>query len=365
MCHNGESSSHSANFSKSWQELRKGWDCEMSKKLTALLLVCLLVVCMVLPVSAADAPDVYGTASAAGDTVTVTLSLHGGSTARSGAFALSYDKSLTLDKTEKGLPLMAVNTKENGKVVCNWVGGADAEDCTVLTLTFTKAASKSYTFDVTGAKVTDSHYKTTTIGSFPIKVYVSCNGTNCPSKPFTDVNTAKWYHTAVDYVLGNGIMSGTGATTFGPNVELTRGMMVTVLGRIAGVDTSKYTVSNFDDVKAGSWYGPYVEWARQEGLVRGYSDGTFQPNGSMTREEMVSVLYRYWLSTGHKDNMDLSALDGFQDAGDIALYAVSAMRWAAANEVVHGVSSTKIDPKGLATRAQFAQIIMGYLENLD
>ena len=126
----------------------------MRKKMTALLLACLLLVCLVLPVSAADAPALYGTANAADGTVTVTLSLRGGSAVRSGAFTLSYDSSLTLSKTEKGLPLAVANTKEKGKVVCNWVGGAAEADQAVLTLTFTNAATKSYTFKVSGAKVT-------------------------------------------------------------------------------------------------------------------------------------------------------------------------------------------------------------------
>ena len=99
----------------------------MRKKLTALLLACLLLVCLVLPVSAADAPALYGTANAADGTVTVTLSLRGGSAVRSGAFTLSYDSSLTLSKTEKGLPLAVANTKEKGKVVCNWVGSGRAD----------------------------------------------------------------------------------------------------------------------------------------------------------------------------------------------------------------------------------------------
>lgn len=103
----------------------------------------------------ADAPALYGTANAADGTVTVTLSLRGGSAVRSGAFTLSYDSSLTLSKTEKGLPLAVANTKEKGKVVCNWVGGAAEADQAVLTLTFTNAATKSYTFKVSGAKVTD------------------------------------------------------------------------------------------------------------------------------------------------------------------------------------------------------------------
>ena len=215
----------------------------------------------VLPVSAADAPALYGTANAADGTVTVTLSLRGGSAVRSGAFTLSYDSSLTLSKTEKGLPLAVANTKEKGKVVCNWVGGAAEADQAVLTLTFTNAATKSYTFKVSGAKVTDKNYETTKIADFPIRIYVACNGKNCPSKSYKDVDQTQWYHNAVDYVLGNALMKGTGKTTFSPDATLTRGMVVTVLGRMAGVKTSDYTGTSFSDVKAGSWYAPYVQWA--------------------------------------------------------------------------------------------------------
>ena len=232
----------------------------MRKKLTALLLACLLLVCLVLPVSAADAPALFGTANAADGTVTVTLSLRGGSAVRSGAFTLSYDSSLTLSKTEKGLPLAVANTKEKGKVVCNWVGGAAEADQAVLTLTFTNAATKSYTFKVSGAKVTDKNYETTKIADFPIRIYVACNGKNCPSKSYKDVDQTQWYHNAVDYVLGNDLMKGTGKTTFSPDATLTRGMVVTVLGRMAGVKTSDYTGTSFSDVKAGSWYAPYVQW---------------------------------------------------------------------------------------------------------
>ena len=249
----------------------------MRKKLTALLLACLLLVCLVLPVSAADAPALYGTANAADGTVTVTLSLRGGSAVRSGAFTLSYDSSLTLSKTEKGLPLAVANTKEKGKVVCNWVGGAAEADQAVLTLTFTNAATKSYTFKVSGAKVTDKNYETTKIADFPIRIYVACNGKNCPSKSYKDVDQTQWYHNAVDYVLGNDLMKGTGKTTFSPDATLTRGMVVTVLGRAAGVKTSDYTGTSFSDVKAGSWYAPYVQWASKQGLVKGYEDGTFKP----------------------------------------------------------------------------------------
>ena len=332
----------------------------MRKKLTALLLACLLLVCLVLPVSAADAPALYGTANVADGTVTVTLSLRGGSAVRSGAFTLSYDSSLTLSKTEKGLPLAVANTKEKGKVVCNWVGGAAEADQAVLTLTFTNAATKSYTFKVSGAKVTDKNYETTKIADFPIGIYVACNGKNCPSKSYKDVDQTQWYHNAVDYVLGNDLMKGTGKTTFSPDATLTRGMVVTVLGRAAGVKTSDYTGTSFSDVKAGSWYAPYVQWASKQGLVKGYEDGTFKPEQNVTREEMVTMLFRCWQSEGNTWKTDVAALNAYKDSAKVSSWALPAMRWAAANGVVNGVGGGKFEPDGNVTREQIATILYRY-----
>ena len=274
------------------------------------------------------------------------------------------DGSLTLSKTEKGLPLAVANTKEKGKVVCNWVGGAAESDQAVLTLTFTNAATKSYTFKVSGAKVTDKNYETTKIADFPIRIYVACNGKNCPSKSYKDVDQTQWYHNAVDYVLGNDLMKGTGKTTFSPDATLTRGMVVTVLGRAAGVKTSDYTGTSFSDVKAGSWYAPYVQWASKQGLVKGYEDGTFKPEQNVTREEMVTMLFRCWQSEGNTWKTDVAALNAYKDSAKVSSWALPAMRWAAANGVVNGVGDSMLEPQGQATRAQFAKIIMVYLENL-
>ena len=131
----------------------------------------------------------------------------------------------------------------------------------------------AYKFRIVGvlnAKVTDKNYETTKIADFPIRIYVACNGKNCPSKSYKDVDQTQWYHNAVDYVLGNDLMKGTGKTTFSPDATLTRGMVVTVLGRMAGVKTADYAGTSFSDVKAGSWYAPYVQWASKQGLVKGY-----------------------------------------------------------------------------------------------
>ena len=155
------------------------------------------------------------------------------------------------------------------------------------------AASKNYTFTVTGAKTTDKAYKTTTIADFPIEIYVACDGTNCPSKVYKDVDQAQWYHNAADYVSGNGLMNGTSATTFSPDKTLTRGMVVTVLGRAAGVKSTDYTGTSFKDVKSGSWCAPYVAWASEKKIVNGYADGTFRPSTVISRAQLAAILARF------------------------------------------------------------------------
>ena len=113
---------------------------------------------------------------------------------------------------------------------------------------------------VLNAKVTDKNYETTKIADFPIRIYVACNGKNCPSKSYKDVDQTQWYHNAVDYVLGNDLMKGTGKTTFSPDATLTRGMVVTVIARLAGENTDG----------GANWYDKGCAWA----VANGVSDGT-------------------------------------------------------------------------------------------
>ena len=186
----------------------------------------------------------------------------------------------------------------------------------------------AYKFRIVGvlnAKVTDKNYETTKIADFPIRIYVACNGKNCPSKSYKDVDQTQWYHNAVDYVLGNDLMKGTGKTTFSPDATLTRGMVVTVLGRAAGVKTADYAGTSFSDVKAGSWYAPYVQWASKQGLVKGYEDGTFKPEQNVTREEMVTMLFRCWQSEGNTWKTDVAALNAYKDSAKVSSWALPAM----------------------------------------
>ena len=184
---------------------------------------------------------------------------------------------------------------------------------------------------------------------------------DCPSEHFTDVNPDGWYHEAIDYVLGKGMMNGTGENTFEPDIRLSRGMIAQVLynleGRPAGADSA------FTDVAADAWYADAVNWAAATGIVGGYGDGTFGADDPVTREQMAQIIYRYagFKNVERNERGDLSA---FTDGGATSDWAVTAMEWAVGAQVLTGREDGSIDPTGTATRAEVAQILMNFCETV-
>lgn len=160
-------------------------------------------------------------------------------------------------------------------------------------------------------------------------------------KTFSDVDKSDWFADAVAYVTDKGLMNGTGSDTFSPNASTTRGMLMTVLARYAGEDTTGST----------PWYQKGMEWAKANGV----SDGT-NPEVNITREQLVTMLYRYAGSPAAS-----GSLDNFSDAASVSSYAVNAMQWAVANGIVNG-SNGKLNPKNNATRAEVAAILMRFCE---
>lgn len=183
------------------------------------------------------------------------------------------------------------------------------------------------------------------------------------AEKFTDVKPGAWYYTAVDYAVGEGLFSGTSATTFDPNSPMTRAMFVRVLGNKAKIDESAYMTSSFSDVKAGTWYAPCVEWAAQTGIVSGTGNGRFSPNQSVTREQMAVILYNYAKHTGCGDIQNGTEILRFPDTGDVSDWAKEAMTWAVDKEIISGCGG-KLNPKDTATRAQVAQIFYNSRELL-
>ena len=177
-----------------------------------------------------------------------------------------------------------------------------------------------------------------------------------PSKPkddkpttgssFTDVPAGSWYEEAVKYVSEKGLMNGTSSTAFSPNASTTRGMIVTILARVEGVNTS-----------GTPWYAAGQKWAMDNGI----SDGTNMV-GEVTREQLATILYRYAKQKGY-DVSKSAALTAFSDADKVSGYASEAMQWAVAEGLLQG-SNGKLNPQGSATRAQVATILMRFMEKI-
>ena len=184
-----------------------------------------------------------------------------------------------------------------------------------------------------------------------------CDGTDCPSAQYGDVKIPSWYHEGVDFVVENGYMNGTSATTFAPGVTVDRAMAITVLYRMAGSPEVTGTCA-FTDVKAGSFYEKAVIWGSENGIVNGKTLDTFAPNEAVTRQQLVTFLYRFAKHQGIDVNARYDSLASFVDGSTVSTYAASAMKWAVGNGLINGVDQTHLAPKGESNRAQLAVILM-------
>lgn len=188
-------------------------------------------------------------------------------------------------------------------------------------------------------------------------------GKDCPSAPFKDVDTGKWYHVSIDYVLTHSMMNGVSGTSFAPNSNLTRGMLVQILFNLEGKPQS--ASASFSDVKADAWYAKAVGWAAANKVVTGYADGTFRPNAAVTREQAAAILYRYAQSKGIDVSVgeDTNILS-YADALQASEYAIPALQWAVGAGVLNGKSGNLLAPTGTATRAEIAAIMQRWCEKI-
>lgn len=182
------------------------------------------------------------------------------------------------------------------------------------------------------------------------------------SRTFADGETVgSWARDAVDFVAARRLFDGNERHEFKPKDDMTRGMLVTVLHRLA-YDPQK-GAADFADVLPGAWYYGPVAWAQSEGVVKGYDDGLFHPDDVITREQLVSVLYRYAQMKGYS-TLTSGGLTAFSDAGTVHDYARDAMDWAVTAGLVNGVGADRLDPAGTATREQVAAIFMRFCEKI-
>ena len=175
---------------------------------------------------------------------------------------------------------------------------------------------------------------------------------------FTDVSPKAWYYGAVEYAANAGLFSGTSATQFSPNSTMTRGMFITVLGRLHGVEATygRFDYYNFNDVYQGEYFYPFAVWARDNGIADG---DFFYPNKPIAREDMAVFFYRYFQKFGFPLTERESKDASFSDCAKVSPGAQDAMKWATAYGILNG-SGGRLDPLSSATRAQVAQIFLNF-----
>ena len=196
-----------------------------------------------------------------------------------------------------------------------------------------------------------------------VEIQVSFREIPPESLPFTDIADNAWYADAVRYVYKHGLMAGTSATTFAPDVTTSRSMIATILWRMAGSPVVNYAM-NYTDVAQGQWCSEAIRWATSEGIVGGYGNGLFGTNDPITREQFAVMLYRYAQEQGYDVSIgeDTNILS-YTDVADLSEYAIPAMQWAVGAGIINGTGDgSTLTPQGQATRAQAAVMLMRFCE---
>ena len=185
---------------------------------------------------------------------------------------------------------------------------------------------------------------------------------NNESKSFADVAENAWYKEAVEYANSNGLMSGISDNEFGPALLTNRAMLVTILWRMEGSPSTNYA-AGFTDINGDDYYYNAVLWAAENKIVSGVSETSFDPNCNITREQLAAILYRYAVYKGYDVSQGGMAIREFDDYEEISEYALTSLTWAVNSGIVSGKGNRTLDPKGSATRAETAAMLMRFCKN--
>ena len=177
---------------------------------------------------------------------------------------------------------------------------------------------------------------------------------------FNDVDKDAWYAEAVNFVVTRGVMSGISENTFSPDAQATRGTIALIIKNIDG--TSEKVYWSYLDVPEDAWYADAVAWCSETNIMKGYGGGYFGPDDSITREQLVSILYRYaqYRNFSNLETTGVELLE-YNDYASISGYAGGPMQWALKNSIISGKENNMLDPQGIATRAEIAQIIRNFM----
>ena len=245
--------------------------------------------------------------------------------------------------------------------VCLTYGGASAGtvtyvsgDATGVTISAGKLAAGDYVL-VFGKSIQGNNTSKTLGKDIVFEFTVKEAAAPAPAEsPFTDVQD--WAKDYVAAVVVSGCMKGQTETTFGPDVVMTRGDFVTVLGMARGIKTANYETSAFSDVAATEACSPYAAWASDKKIVTGYGDGTFGANDVLTRAQVVTMLYRYAVAFS-MDTTASASLASFTDSAQVSDWAATAMSWAVGKDYIAGVGGNTLAPNMEITRIMTAKLI--------
>lgn len=351
------------------------------KKMISLFCVIAMLAAFLIPVSAAGFTIAAGDASVkAGEDAVVEVTVSGNPGVAGVLLSISYDSALTLKKVEQGSAFSTMTYTAGGNLAQNpykvlWDGqDEDTTNGTALKLTFTASKAGDYTVQlsaasgsiynssfadvaaefvagtihVTGGSATQEGGSVSGGGqAAPIPEKQDDPQDTTPKPRYQDVAETAWYAEAAAYVTEKGLMSGTGEGIFAPDATMTRAMLMTVLARNAGENTSG----------GATWYEKGMNWA----MANGISDGT-NPEGNITREQLVTMLYRYLQKQGGGFTGAWMFQLDYSDSAAISQWAYEPVCWMTLNKVIGGMGDGTLAPQGSATRAQVAAMLMRFLE---
>jgi len=188
------------------------------------------------------------------------------------------------------------------------------------------------------------------------------SGHNCPSLKFSDLDITQWYHLDTDYVIENDIFRGTTESTFTPNGNITRAMMITVLYRAEG-EPEVTGETTFEDIDENAYYANAVVWGQQNGIIKGYSETEYAPEQDILREQIAAIMHRYAQYKGYDvsvgENTNILSYDDFDS---ISEYAIPSMQWAVGSGMIKGRTESTLNPDAFATRVEIAAMLHRFIE---
>ena len=270
--------------------------------------------------------------------------------------------SITTNAAPSAVPMYTITIKSNSGGL---ISPASASIQDGASATFTVKANTGYKI----SKVLVDGVSVGAVSSYTFSNVTAAHVLEAVFAPwensFSDVSGTDWFYSAVEYISKAGIMNGTSQMSFGPKLPTNRGMIVTILWRVENEPEATPTIG-FKDMESGAYYTKAVAWTQEKGVVTGYNANTFGPGDDITREQLALILWRYAKYKGYDVSVgENTNILRYTDAAAISEYAIPAMQWACGAGLINGRTESTLDPKGYASRAEVAKILMIFMEKIS